>query len=59
MRVYIAIHEWEDFNTREQTYCICGIFDSNIKANERLKEVSAKFGFLNNDKYFIEENNIQ
>ena len=59
MRIYIAIHEWNDFNTKEQTYEILGVFDNANKANERLIKISSKFGFLKDDKYFIQEDNIE
>ena len=28
MKIYIAIHEWNDFNTKEQAYEILGVFDN-------------------------------
>ena len=52
MRIYIAIHEWNDFNTNEQTYEILGVFDNANKANERLIQISSKFGFLK-DKFIF------
>lgn len=59
MRIYIAIHEWNDLNTNEQTYEILGVFSNEYQANERLINISSKMGFLKSDKYFIQEDNLE
>jgi len=54
MRIYIAMHEWEEISS-SRNYEILGVFKSAEEANECLIHVTHNRGFLSKDKYFIKD----
>lgn len=54
MRIYIAMHEWEEISS-SRNYEILGVFKSVEEANECLIHVTHNRGFLSKDKYFIKD----